>query len=202
MPFIATNPATEQIIAEHPVFDDAAIDRALDRAHGAFLKWRGASGAERAACMTRAAELLESEIPVVAELMTSEMGKTFAAAKGEAMKCAATMRYFAEHGESMLRPEDLPTKGSRSGLRYEPIGAIFAVMPWNFPLWQVVRDGGADDYRGQRGGLQTRAERARQCAVSRGPVRAGGLCSGRLDHGLRRRRPSARHHRRSADRGA
>jgi succinate-semialdehyde dehydrogenase/glutarate-semialdehyde dehydrogenase len=89
--------------------------------------------------MTRAAELLESEIPVVAELMTSEMGKTFAAAKGEAMKCAVTMRYFAEHGESMLRPEDLPTKGSRSGLRYEPIGAIFAVMPWNFPLWQVVR---------------------------------------------------------------
>jgi succinate-semialdehyde dehydrogenase/glutarate-semialdehyde dehydrogenase len=139
MSFIAINPATEQTISEHPVLDDAAVDRALDRAHGAYLKWRGASVAERAACMTRAAELLESEIPVVAELMTSEMGKTFAAAKGEAMKCAVTMRYFAEHGESMLRPEDLPTKGSRSGLRYEPIGAIFAVMPWNFPLWQVVR---------------------------------------------------------------
>jgi succinate-semialdehyde dehydrogenase/glutarate-semialdehyde dehydrogenase len=139
MPFIATNPATEKVIAEHAVLDNAGIDRALAQAHGAFLKWRGASAAERATCMARAAELLESEIPVVAELMTSEMGKTFAAAKGEAMKCAATMRYFAEHGESMLGPEDLPTKGSRSGLRYEPIGAIFAVMPWNFPLWQVVR---------------------------------------------------------------
>jgi succinate-semialdehyde dehydrogenase/glutarate-semialdehyde dehydrogenase len=139
MPFIATNPATEQIFAEYPVLDDVAIEYVLDRAHGAFLKWRGASVAERAVCMTRAAELLESEIPVIAALMTSEMGKTFASAKGEAMKCAATMRYFAEHGESMLLPENLLTKGSRSGVRYEPIGAIFAVMPWNFPLWQVVR---------------------------------------------------------------
>ncbi|MGH3732741.1 MAG: NAD-dependent succinate-semialdehyde dehydrogenase [Acidimicrobiales bacterium] len=139
MPFIAINPATEQVIAEYPVLDHAGVERALDQAHDAFLKWRGATSAERAGCMARAAELLESEVPVVAQLMTSEMGKTFAAAKGEAMKCAATMRYFAEHAESMLLPEDLPTKGSRSGLRYEPIGAIFAVMPWNFPLWQVVR---------------------------------------------------------------
>lgn len=139
MPFIAINPATEEIIAEYPVLDEAGIERVLDRAHGAFLQWRSASPAERAASMTRAAELLESEIPVVAELMTREMGKTFAAAKGEAMKCAATMRYFAEHAPSMLLPENLPTKGSRSGLRYEPIGAIFSVMPWNFPLWQVVR---------------------------------------------------------------
>src|ERR1700722_3415995 len=139
MPFVAINPATEEIIAEYPVLDATGIDRALESAHGAYLKWRGASFAERATYMTRAAELLEGEIPVVAELMTSEMGKTFAAAKGEAMKCAATMRYFAEHAEAMLQAEDIPTKGSRSGLRYEPTGAIFAVMPWNFPLWQVVR---------------------------------------------------------------
>jgi succinate-semialdehyde dehydrogenase/glutarate-semialdehyde dehydrogenase len=139
MPFIATNPATEQIIAEYPALDEAGIDRVLERAQGAFLTWRAASAAERAGSMTRAAELLESEIPVVAELMTREMGKTFAAAKGEALKCAATMRYFAEHAASMLLPEDIPTKGSRSGVRYEPIGVLFSVMPWNFPLWQVVR---------------------------------------------------------------
>ncbi|MGC1237704.1 MAG: NAD-dependent succinate-semialdehyde dehydrogenase [Acidimicrobiales bacterium] len=139
MTFTATNPATEEIVSEYPVLDSAGIENALEQAHGAFLKWRSASVAERAASMTRAAEILESEVPVVAELMTREMGKTFAAAKGEVMKCAATMRYFAEHGESMLLSESLPTKGSRSGLRYEPIGAIFAVMPWNFPLWQVVR---------------------------------------------------------------
>ncbi|MGC2485948.1 MAG: NAD-dependent succinate-semialdehyde dehydrogenase [Acidimicrobiales bacterium] len=139
MPFVAINPATEEIIAEYPVLDGPGIVRALDTAHGTYLKWRGASFSERANYMARAAELLESEIPVIAELMTSEMGKTFAAAKGEAMKCAVTMRYFAEHAEAMLESENLPTKGSRSGLRYEPIGAIFAVMPWNFPLWQVVR---------------------------------------------------------------
>ncbi len=89
--------------------------------------------------MTRAAELLESEVPVVAALMTSEMGKTFAAAKGEAMKCAATMRYYAEHAATYLQGEDLPTKGSRSGVRFDPVGPIFAVMPWKLPLWQVVR---------------------------------------------------------------
>ena len=73
------------------------------------------------------------------ELLTSEMGKTFAAAKGEAAKCAMTMRYYAEHAEEMLAPEVIATSGSRSGVRFEPLGAIFAVMPWNFPLWQVVR---------------------------------------------------------------
>ncbi len=139
MPFVAVNPTTEETIAEYPSLDGPGVERALAEAHGAYLEWRRASFAERARSMTRAAELLESEIPVVAELMTREMGKTFAAAKGEALKCAATMRYFAEHAESMLQSEDLPTKGSRSGVRYEPIGAIFAVMPWNFPLWQVVR---------------------------------------------------------------
>ena len=139
MPFISTNPATEQVIAEYPSHSPKDVDQALETASRAYASWKKASFAERAESMNRAAELLESEIPVVAELMTSEMGKTFAAAKGEAMKCAMTMRYFAEHAESMLNEESLPTKGSRSGVRYDPIGAIFSVMPWNFPLWQVVR---------------------------------------------------------------
>jgi succinate-semialdehyde dehydrogenase / glutarate-semialdehyde dehydrogenase len=139
MPFVAVNPTTEHVIAEYPTLNDQEIDAALERASAAYRSWRRASFAERATVMVRAAELLESEIPVVAELMTREMGKTFAAAKGEAMKCAATMRYFAEHAEAMLREESLPTKGSRSGVRFDPIGPIFAVMPWNFPWWQVIR---------------------------------------------------------------
>ncbi|HWD97278.1 MAG TPA: NAD-dependent succinate-semialdehyde dehydrogenase [Acidimicrobiales bacterium] len=139
MSFVAINPATEEVIAEYPVLSAGEVDQALERASHAFGSWRRATFAERAALMTRAAELLESEVPVIAELMTLEMGKTFAAAKGEAMKCAATMRYFAEHTEAMLRDESLPTKGSRSGVRFDPIGPIFAVMPWNFPWWQVVR---------------------------------------------------------------
>ncbi|HEY5112348.1 MAG TPA: NAD-dependent succinate-semialdehyde dehydrogenase [Acidimicrobiales bacterium] len=139
MPFVAINPASGEIISEFPAHGPADVDRALNVAASAFQSWRATSFDERAQVMIRAAELLESEVPVVAALMTSEMGKTFAAAKGEVMKCAMAMRYFADHAESMLEEERIPTKGSRSGVRYEPVGAIFAVMPWNFPLWQVIR---------------------------------------------------------------
>jgi succinate-semialdehyde dehydrogenase / glutarate-semialdehyde dehydrogenase len=139
MPFTSINPATEEIVAEYLTHAPADVDHALKVATSAFQSWKSATFAERAEVMVRAAELLESEVPVVAQLMTSEMGKTFAAAKGEAMKCAATMRYFAEHTQTMLEEQDLPTNGRRSGVRFEPVGAIFAVMPWNFPLWQVVR---------------------------------------------------------------
>jgi succinate-semialdehyde dehydrogenase/glutarate-semialdehyde dehydrogenase len=139
MPFTSVNPASEEIVAEYLGHGPAEVEQALKSAAAAFSIWSSMSFADRAEVMTRAAELLEGEVPVVARLMTSEMGKTFAAAKGEAMKCAATMRYYAEHTESMLVEHDLPTKGRRSGVRFEPVGPIFAVMPWNFPLWQVVR---------------------------------------------------------------
>jgi succinate-semialdehyde dehydrogenase / glutarate-semialdehyde dehydrogenase len=139
MPFTSINPATEEIVTEYLTHAPAEVDHALKVSSGAFQEWKSMSFAERAEVMTRAGELLESEVPVVAQLMTTEMGKTFAAAKGEAMKCAATMRYYAEHTESMLVEQSLPTNGRRSGVRFEPVGPIFAVMPWNFPLWQVVR---------------------------------------------------------------
>jgi len=139
MPFVAIDPTSEEVVAEFAAHSSVDVDQALKVASVAFQSWRAASFSERAQLMTRAAELLESEVPVVAALMTSEMGKTFAAAKGEVMKCVVSMRYFAEHAESMLKAQDLPTKGSRSGVRFDPVGAIFAVMPWNFPLWQVIR---------------------------------------------------------------
>ncbi len=139
MPFIATNPTTEEVIAQYPAHTPAQIDAALSGAVSAFESWRSVHVKERAELMNRAAELLEGEIPVIAQLMTSEMGKTFAAAKGEAAKCAMTMRYYAEHAPAMLETEYIETSGSRSGVRYEPIGAIFSIMPWNFPLWQIIR---------------------------------------------------------------
>jgi succinate-semialdehyde dehydrogenase/glutarate-semialdehyde dehydrogenase len=139
MSFTSINPATEEIVGEYVGHGPAEVEQALKAASVAFPLWSSMSFGERAEVMNRAAELLESEVPVVAQLMTSEMGKTFAAAKGEAMKCAATMRYYAEHTESMLVEQGLPTNGRRSGVRFEPVGPIFAVMPWNFPLWQVVR---------------------------------------------------------------
>jgi succinate-semialdehyde dehydrogenase/glutarate-semialdehyde dehydrogenase len=139
MPFIAVNPATEEVIAEYPSHTPLEVDAALGAADAAYHAWRDVAIEDRATLMNRAAELLESEIPVIAELMTSEMGKTFGAAKGEAAKCAMTMRYYAEHAAAMLESEDITTSGSRSGVRYEPIGPIFAIMPWNFPLWQIIR---------------------------------------------------------------
>ena len=139
MPFIATNPTTEEIIAHYPAHTPEQVDAALATAAGAFEIWRDVHVKERAELMTRAAELLEGEIPVIAQLMTNEMGKTFAAAKGEAAKCAMTMRYYAEHAPAMLETEYIETSGSRSGVRYEPIGAILSIMPWNFPLWQIIR---------------------------------------------------------------
>ncbi len=139
MTFTATNPANEKIVATYPLHTPEEVEQALKGASEAFHAWKLASFDERGRFMVRAAELLESEIPVAAELMTSEMGKTFAAAKGEAQKCAMTMRYFAEHAASMLAEEHIETKGSRSGVRFDPVGPIFAVMPWNFPFWQVVR---------------------------------------------------------------
>jgi len=139
MPFVAINPATEEVISQYPSLSAEQVEGVLATAAAAFEEWRARPYAERALLMTRAAELLESEIPVVAQLMTEEMGKTFAAAKGEASKCAMAMRYYAEHTEKFLAEELIATSGSRSGVRFDPIGAIFAVMPWNFPLWQVIR---------------------------------------------------------------
>ncbi len=139
MPFIATNPATEEVISEFQGHTPEQVSQALETASKGFNRWRKVPIADRAQLMLRAAELLDSEIPVIAQLMTSEMGKTFAAAKGEAAKCVMNMRYYAEHAESILAPEPIKTSATRSGVRYDPIGAILAIMPWNFPLWQVLR---------------------------------------------------------------
>ena len=139
MPFVAINPATEEVIEEFGAHGDAEVDGALARATRAYATWRASDVDERAACLTRVAELLESEVPVAAAMMTREMGKTFAAAKGEVLKCAMTLRYFAERGASMLHDEIVVTSGSRSGVRFDPVGVVFAIMPWNFPLWQVIR---------------------------------------------------------------
>lgn len=139
MPFVAVNPSTEELIASYESMSDNGLDQALERASIAFAAWRTKELKDRAEMMTRAAELLEGEIPVAAELMTREMGKTFAAAKGEAAKCAMTMRYFAEHASLFLETEFIATSASRSGVLYEPTGPLLAIMPWNFPFWQVVR---------------------------------------------------------------
>jgi succinate-semialdehyde dehydrogenase / glutarate-semialdehyde dehydrogenase len=139
MPFTSTNPATGEVVKQYQAHSPDEIEAALASASKAFQQWRDASFAERAELMNAAAQLLENELEMVAELLTTEMGKTFVAAKGEVTKCVGTMRYYAEHAETMLAEELIETTATRSGIRYEPLGAVLAVMPWNFAMWQAVR---------------------------------------------------------------
>ena len=139
MAFATTNPTTGQVEKTFDEHTPEEVDRLLERAATTFATYRRTSFEERARWMTTAAELLEGELPAVASVLTTEMGKTFAAAKGEVGKCALTMRFYAERAESMLADEVIATSAAHSAIKYQPIGPVLAVMPWNFPLWQGVR---------------------------------------------------------------
>ncbi len=139
MPFATTNPATGKTEEVFPEHTPAQVDALLDRAVAAFAAYRTTSYAERARHLVTAAELLEGEVPDLARVLTTEMGKTFAAAKAEVSKCAVGLRWFAEHGEALLADEPVVTAASSSYVHYQPIGPVLAIMPWNFPLWQVIR---------------------------------------------------------------
>lgn len=139
MSFTAINPTTEEVIAEYAAHSQEEIEATLAASAAAFKKWRATPFAERAALMIRAAEILETESDDIGAMLTAEMGKTFAAAKGEVAKCASTMRYYAEHAEALLADEIISSPASRSGIRYEPLGTVLAIMPWNYALWQAIR---------------------------------------------------------------
>ncbi len=139
MSFKSINPATGELVAEYPASTSEEIERALETAAQTFKSWRLTPFKDRGELMTRAAQILEDEVDIAGTLLTSEMGKTFLSAKGEVMKCAGTMRYYAEHAESFLAEEVIPSSASLSGVRYEPLGTVLAIMPWNFALWQAVR---------------------------------------------------------------
>jgi succinate-semialdehyde dehydrogenase/glutarate-semialdehyde dehydrogenase len=140
---IATiNPTTGQTVKTFTEFTAAEVDQVLSRAATTFRSYRHTTFAERSAWMVRAADILDAEVDPVAEMMTTEMGKTFAAARLEVQKCAKACRYFAEHAEGFLadEPADAAAIGAASAYaRYQPLGPVLAVMPWNFPLWQVMR---------------------------------------------------------------
>jgi succinate-semialdehyde dehydrogenase/glutarate-semialdehyde dehydrogenase len=139
MPFATINPSTGKTEKEFPTLTPAEVDALLDRAVAAFSDYRTTTYAERSRHLITAAELLEGEVPDVAHILTTEMGKTFAAAKAEVSKCAFALRWFADNAERLLTDEPIPTKATKSYVHYQPIGAVLAVMPWNFPMWQVIR---------------------------------------------------------------
>jgi len=137
---IATiNPATGEVIRKFEALGDAEVDDKITNAATAFRSYRKTPMADRAGWMIKAAEILESEKEPIGRMMTLEMGKTLASAVAETEKCASTCRYYAEHAPQFVADEPIATSAAKSFIRYEPIGIVLAVMPWNFPFWQVFR---------------------------------------------------------------
>lgn len=139
MAIATVNPATGEVVKTFEALTPAQIDEKLNLAVSAFRVHRKTSFADRASKMMRAAEILEKEKDECAHLMTLEMGKPIKAAIAEALKCATGCRYYAENAEKFLADEVVETGAKRSFIRYLPIGPILAIMPWNFPFWQVFR---------------------------------------------------------------
>jgi succinate-semialdehyde dehydrogenase/glutarate-semialdehyde dehydrogenase len=139
MPIASVNPATGETIATFEPLSGSDIEQKLQRSSGAFETNRARSFTERSARMTRAAAILESRAADYARTMTLEMGKPIAAAVAEVKKCAMVCRHYAEHAQSYLAEEHVATDAKESYVRFDPIGPVLAVMPWNFPFWQVFR---------------------------------------------------------------
>ncbi|MET8279564.1 NADP-dependent succinic semialdehyde dehydrogenase [Micromonospora sp. NPDC005174] len=143
MPHIATtNPATGQVLKTYEAMSTEQLDAAIERTDLAYRHLRGTGVDERARWMNAAADLLDAERDEIARIMTTEMGKTYAAAQAEVTKCAAAARFYADKASAFLadQPADAAAvKATRAFIRYQPIGVVLAVMPWNFPLWQVMR---------------------------------------------------------------
>ncbi len=139
MAIASINPTTGETLKTFAPLSPAAIDSKLNLAWTAFHAHKKTSFADRRDKLNHAAEILESESERFGRIMTSEMGKTLKSAIAEAQKCATACRYYAQHGEQHLADEVIPSAATRSFVRYQPLGPVLAVMPWNFPFWQVFR---------------------------------------------------------------
>jgi succinate-semialdehyde dehydrogenase/glutarate-semialdehyde dehydrogenase len=137
--FKSTNPATGETFAEHAPDSPAAVDAKLETAARAFVDWRKRPVKDRAKLLSAVAARLDEERDALAEGLTREMGKTLAAARAEVEKCALACRYYAETAEAHLADEPIATEAAASYVRHLPLGPVLAVMPWNFPFWQVFR---------------------------------------------------------------
>src|SRR5882672_597178 len=135
----AINPTTEEAIAEYPDHTQQQVEQLLEQAESGFAKWRGFSFDQRGELLRRVGELLLEQKSDLSVLMTREMGKTIAGAEAEVEKCASACDYFANHAQRLLAIEEVPTDATRSYVRFDPLGPILAIMPWNFPFWQVFR---------------------------------------------------------------
>jgi succinate-semialdehyde dehydrogenase/glutarate-semialdehyde dehydrogenase len=139
--FTSINPATNTPIASYNAHTDAEVDARLQRAYEAAVIQASRPFKERAARLHALGDALEARSDEWAALMTREMGKPLSQAKGEAEKCAWVCRHYAEHGADILSHKTVATDAQRSYVRYEPLGPVLAIMPWNYPFWQCIRFG-------------------------------------------------------------
>ncbi|TDT39116.1 succinate-semialdehyde dehydrogenase/glutarate-semialdehyde dehydrogenase [Streptomyces sp. BK208] len=145
MPIATVNPANGETLRTYEAMGEEEIERRIELAEATFRTYRTTGFYERAGLMRRAADLLEADQKEIGRLITTEMGKPVKQARAEAVKCAKTMRWYADHAAELLADEepseaDVKDSGaSRALVRYRPLGPVLAVMPWNFPLWQVIR---------------------------------------------------------------
>lgn len=139
MGFEVINPATGERIAQYDEMTQDEAANIIESAHGAYLHWRDVPPAERAAPFRKAAAILRERTAEYAALITREMGKTIVSAEAEIEKCAYLCEYYADEGPGFLAPREIPTDASRSFISFQPLGVLLAIMPWNFPFWQVFR---------------------------------------------------------------
>lgn len=133
------NPANDELVKEYPEHTPDEVADILAAAEAAFPAWRAAGPAHRGQVLRRAGALLEERKDALAHLMATEMGKPVAQGRAEVDKCAWVCRYYADHGARFLAPETVETEAAHSFVTFQPLGLVLAVMPWNFPFWQVFR---------------------------------------------------------------
>ncbi len=133
------NPATEEIVKTFNEMSIEEVESIIEKSHETFLSWRKKSFSERSELMHKAASILREKKNEFGKIMTLEMGKPISQAEAEAEKCAWVCDYYADNAESILKEEFIQTDASESYVRFDPLGVVLAVMPWNFPFWQVFR---------------------------------------------------------------
>lgn len=136
---VSLNPATGEELARYPFQTATQLDQALARSADAYRQWRQVSVADRAAVLVNVATALRNNSEALARSMTLEMGKPILQARAEVEKCAGLCEWYAAQGPELLAPEPTQVPGDKAFIEYRPIGPILAVMPWNFPIWQVLR---------------------------------------------------------------
>ena len=161
----AVNPATEEVIATFDSFAPDEVEMAVAEAHEAFLTWRERPIAERAVPMRKLAGLLRERVEPYARLATLEMGKPIAEARAEIEKCAFGCEHFAENAARYLADEEVRANARRSIVAFQPLGVVLAVMPWNFPFWQVIRFA-APAFMAGNAGILKHASNVPQCALA------------------------------------